>query len=459
MANFDPSTLATQLATAYTQQTQNLLTAQNKASQARSTALSKLQSSLQGFDTAMKALTTGKDGLAQLSAGFANTATGTAKADSTALPGSYQIFVEKLASSHQLAFKDVPAQDVSAWPAGPLNMSVNLANGSSFVVNLANADADSDGSLSQVELARAINQASGNAGSVTAQVITAGGQSQLSLSSGVSGEGGEISLDTSGIPAGALRSALEDPAKKLQLTAAQDAVVWMGAQGSGIQIKQGSNELTAIPGVSVTLKALSSGAPDVLTVAKDESATTAKVKSFVDAYNALEKSLSELTAAGKDGAASAAFATDAGVRSLRNRLNNILRQDFGGLALRDLGISADRNGQLSLDSSKLNKTLAAKPDALDQVFGKSSLSSGSGVLGAFSVAVDQWTNSVSGQIAQRKSSVQSQQKAIGERQTRLDNQYEQSYQRYLKQFTALQQVQAQMADTTSLFSSLSLPNS
>jgi len=454
MASIDPSTLATQLATAYTQSAQSLLTTQNTSSKATSTALTKLQTALQGFDSAMKTLS-GKKSLSQFSGAFGNTATGTAEVGAGALPGSYQVFVEKLASAHQVAFQNIPAEDVSAWPGGPLNMSVNLANGSNFVVNLANADADADGSLSQIELARAINQASGNGGNVTAQVVSAGGQSQLMLSSGVSGEGGKISLDTSGIPAGGLRTALEDPARQQELVAAEDAVVWMGAQGWGLQIKQGSNTLTAIPGVTITLKGLSSGAPDVLTVSKDDSATTANVQSFVDAYNALKKSLDDLTAPGKDGAASAAFTSDAGVRSLRSRLNNMLRQDFGGMSLRDLGVSADRNGQLSLDSAKLSKTLSANPDALDTVFGKASTTTNTGVLGGFSQLVDQWTNTTTGQIGQRKTSVAEQQKTLTDRQTRLDAQYDQAYTRYLRQFTALQEVQARLSDTSSLLGSLS----
>lgn len=452
MASIDPTTLATNLATAYTQSAQTLLAAQTKSSQATATALSKLQSALKAFDTALDGLSN-KKSLQQLTAAFGNSATGSAVASASALPGSYQIFVEKLASSHQVAYNDLPA--VPAWPSGPVNMTLRLDNGSNFVVDLSNADSDGDGTLSQIELARAINQASGNGGLVSAQVVSSGGQSQLTLSSGVSGEGGKITLDTSSLPAGALRTALEDPSKQVELKAAQDAVVWMGAQGTGLQIKQGSNELTAIPGVTVTLKSLSSGTPDTLTVTKDDSATTANVKSFVEAYNTLEKALDELTAVGKDGAASAAFASDAGVRSLRSRLNNILRQDFGGMTLRDLGISADRGGQLSLDSTRLNKTLAAKPDALDTVFGSTSSSAPKGVMGAFAGLLEQWTNGTSGQIQQRQASVQATQKALSARQTRLDAQYETMYQRYLKQFTALQEVQSRMSDTSSLLSSLS----
>src|SRR5690606_40822188 len=107
-------------------------------------------------------------------------------------------------------------------------------------------DTDSDGTISQAEIARAINQASDNQGKVIASVVTSGGQTQLLLTSAKTGEAGEISIDASGLPAGALRDALSNAR---ELTAAQDAVVRLGGQG-GIRMQQGSNTFTGIEGVS-----------------------------------------------------------------------------------------------------------------------------------------------------------------------------------------------------------------
>lgn len=450
MADISPTTMATQLATAYTQGTQSLLDTQSQAAQTTATGLTKLQSALSAFKTALASLAS-KPGqsVTQYSASASDTSVLSATASAKAQPTSTPLFVEQLATTHQVAYQDLPAV-----PAGPGSMSVQLANGSSFAVDLASADADGDGTLSQTEIARAINSSAN--GQATAMVVTVAGQTQLVLSSGVSGAGGEISLDTTGL-SGALKTALEDPAKKKVLVAAQDAVVWLGAQGSGVRLQQSSNTLSAIEGVSITLtKAQAAGsAPVTLTVARDDSATSAKLKSFVDAYNTLEKALDDLTAVGKDGAASGAFASDAGVRSLRNRLNNLLRQEVGGATLRSLGVSADRYGSLSLDNDKLSKALAADPTVLDTVLGNASTSSPSGVLGSMSQLMEGWTNSTSGQIKQRQTSVQTLQKNISARQTRLDTQYSQSYERYLKQFTQLQDLQTRLADTTSMFSSLS----
>src|SRR6218665_261931 len=450
MTTFDPATTASQLATSYTAGLQGLLTTQNKAATATSSALTKLQSALSAFNTALTTLSTKKT-LSQFSATPSTTGVLTATASAGAVPGSYPLFVEKVATSHQIAFTDLPA--LSPGVAGKITLN---QGGSPLVeVTLSDADFDGDGSLSYAEIARAINSASGNAGKVTASVMTVGGKSQLLLKSGVSGEAGALSLSANGDVASDLAAALNAP--PTEVVRAQDALVWLGAQGTGVRIQQSSNTLTAIEGVSVTLTAAqAAGAnPIVLQVAKDESATAANVQSFVDSYNPLTKVIDGLTTTGKDGAASPAFATDSGVRSLRPRLNSMLRQDFGGLALRDLGVSADRTGTLSLDKTKLTKTLTTSPDAMDTVFGKSSLTVSSGVLGGFNKIVAQWTNVPNGQLKQRQPSVDAIQKAIPVRQTRLDAQYDTLYDRYLKQFSILQTLESSMGNTTSMLSALS----
>lgn len=449
MAEINPTSMASSLATAYTQAAQDLLTTQTTRAQSTATALTKLKSALSTFNTALDTLSA-KKGMTQNSASFSSTV-GTATASASAQAGTYSFFVEQLATTSQVAFEDLPAVPVVL--GGPL--AVQLADGSTINLNLVAADTDSDGAISQSEIARAINQSSDNQGKVTATVVTTGSSTQLVLTAGQSGAAGAITLDTSGLPASALKTALDAPKV---MVAAQDAVVWLGAQGSGIRMQQGSNTFTSIPGVSMTFtRAMSAGdAPATLTVAADSSGTSANVQAFVDAYNALEKALDELTASGDSskGVAAAAFASDAGVRGLRSRLSSILRQDFNGLSLMDYGIKTNRDGSLTLDSSKLTKTLAANPDGLSEVFGSTSAASSSGVLGAFSSYVDLWTDSVSGQIKSRQDTVQRVQTSLTSKQTQLDDRFQRSYERYLKQFTALQALQSQMEQTTSIFDAL-----
>src|SRR5690606_12719451 len=239
------------------------------------------QSSLQSFNTALTTLS-GKKSMQQSAATFSATTHGSATASASAQAGTYSVFVEQIATAHQIAFEDLPAVPVAT--GGPI--TVNLGNGGSFAVNLAAADQDSDGTLSQAEIARAINQASGNGGTVTAGVVTVGGKTQMVLSSTRTGLEGAITLDASALPASDLKTALSG---SRELAAAQDAVVWLGPQGTGIELRQASNTFTAIDGVSMTFtQAMAAGAtPMTLTVAADESGTQGNVKAFVEAYNTL----------------------------------------------------------------------------------------------------------------------------------------------------------------------------
>ncbi|MBV5293583.1 MAG: flagellar filament capping protein FliD [Curvibacter lanceolatus] len=446
-----PSTTATQLATAYTQAAQSLLTRQTQSAQATATALTQLQTALSTFNSALSALNSNASGssLQQQSATLSSSGYASASATPTAQVGSYPLFVEQVATTHQLAFQDLPAVPVSL--GGPL--VVKLADGSNFTVDLVAADQNSDGTISQAEIARAINQAPNNGSKVTATTITVGSQTQLVLTAGQSGAANQISLDTSGLPPSNLQTALSN---STQITAANDAIVWLGAQGSGIKIQQSSNTVTALAGVTLTLtKAQQSGdAPLNLSVAADNSGTAANVKKFVDAYNALEKSLDTLTANGNENTTRAALASDPGVMALRSRLSNTLRQSFGGLSLMNFGLSVDRSGTVSLDSTKLQAALTTNPGGLDQVFGNASLSAPAGVLGTFQSVLKVWTDSSNGQIKQRQDTVQAQQKALTTRQSRLDDQYNQAYARYLAQFTQLQTLQSSMNDTTSLLANL-----
>ncbi len=449
MAEIDPVSLAYQLATAQVEAARQQVSLQTQRAEKTSRALDRLKSALSTFETALSELS-GSQGLRKFSTTFSATDVATATTTSKAQPGTYSFHVEQLATAHQIAFEDLPAVPVSS--GGPL--IVQLSDGTTINVDLLAADTDEDGVISQSEIARAINQAEDNAGRVIASVVTVGGKSQLLLTARDTGAASKISLDVSGLPAGALRSALENGH---ELVAAQDAVIWLGGL-NGIRIQQASNTFTGIEGVSVTFtRAMdASEQPVTLTVSADAGGTADSVQKFVNAFNTLLGVLDELTRSGnaEEGVEAAALASDASVRTLRSRLNQIIRQEFDGISLVDLGIKADRTGKLTLDRDRLEKRLASDPDALEIVFGSARITNRSGVLGALDEYLDVWLKSGSGLIATRKESVQSIQKNLTARQARIDMQFESYYQRYLAQFTQLQTLQSRMGETSGLFSSV-----
>ncbi|SCK17519.1 flagellar hook-associated protein 2 [Vogesella sp. LIG4] len=438
-----PSQIAQQLATSYVQDAQTLLNNQTQDATSTGKALTTLQSALQTFQSALTTLS-GKKTVIQQTATFSNTAVANASANGTAQAGNYSFFVSQLASANQVLFQGLPA---SAAASGKLGIS--LGDGTSLNVDLSTLG--SGGNFAPADLARAINQAAGNSGKVSASIVTVNGQAQLMLGAGNTGANSKITVDASLVGDAALKGALG--AAPTQLVPPQDAVAWLGAENIGIKIQQASNTYTGISGVSINFtQAMTSGsAPVSLTVAADNSGTAKNVQSFVDAYNALKTQLDNLTDTGDaaNNKSAAAFANDAGVRSLQSRLASLLRQSFNGQTLFQFGISADRNGTLSLNSSKLQTALAANPSGLDQLLGGSS-----GMLTGYQNYLNSWLGSVNGQIQQRQSSLSALQKVLGRRQDELSASYDSAYNRYLQQFSQLQALQTQMSQTTSSLSML-----
>ena len=67
--------------------------------------------------------------------------------------------------------------------------------------------------------------------------------------------------------------------------------------------------------------------------------------------------------------------------------------------------------------------------------------------------MNSWLNSANGLISTRQTSVQNITRSLGNRQARLQTQYTAAYDRYLRQFTALQSLQNQMSQTSDMFAS------
>lgn len=452
---YDPANSATALTDKYTVDIQKRITEQTTAATATSSALLNMKMALTSFTSSMLSLTSGKTVVTQ-GATLSDTTVGSATAAATATPGTYSVFVDKVATKNQISLSGLTGTSVPADGDGTLN--IKLANNTSFTVDLSKANTDGDTTLSPKEIAAAINAEPKNSG-VTASVITIGGVAKLVLSSSVSGEEGAVTLDTSAMAASDLKTALS--ATPAQLVAAQDAIIWVGGKptdptDTSNRIKQSSNTFSNIDGVKMTFtKAQASGdAPVTITVALDVSATTTNAQSFVTAYNKLKAVLDGLTDPGDPSkeVAGGTFSTDSGVRVLRDQLIRTLRETASG-SLATFGITSQRNGTLALDSTKLEAAVKANPTGLDKAIGNNSASAPSGIVGKLDKYIDTWT-STTGQLSQRETSLTKTQKALETRQTKFEADYKTMYDRYKAQFTELQTFQARMSQTTDMFDAL-----
>jgi flagellar hook-associated protein 2 len=456
---YDPINTATSLATKSTADAQQQLTAKTSAASATAAALTKLGSAISSFQTSLGSLGgLGKSILAQ-SATLSDNSVGSATAKSNASAGTYSLFVQQVATASKVSYDNVP----DATTAGG-TLSVSVGSATPFDVDLSAANTDG-GTLSVREIAAAINNASGNTGLVSAGVVTVptvdangtvtGSAMRLVLTSKTTGAANTVSLAFGAGVDSNLQGALTTPTSH---TDGKDAIVWLDGETTGTKLTQSSNTFTNIDGVSFTAThaQVSGDEPVTLTVGTDSSATATNAQAFVDAYNKLKSAVDAMLDPGDtaNSKAAGAFANDSGVKALQTRLVDLLRPAAGGMSLASYGITANRDGALTLDSTRLTKQLAMNPDGLDVLMGSASASGSSGVMGGLNTYLNLWSDSANGQIQQRTDANTKVQSDLSKRQDDLTTKYDDAYNRYLKQFTDLQTLQATMNNNVSMFDAI-----
>lgn len=461
MATYDPVSTAKALAESYVYARKSRLESNMASAQAKANALNTLKSSLSSFTAALNSLSS-KGGVVRLNATVSKESAASVTTSSTASAGNFQFDVKNLATAQQSLYElsALGLQDgvdkgdgTYDFPPQP-KVVVSLGDGGFFSVDLAQADQDGDGKLSPAEVARAVNAA--GSGKVSAAVMTVGGQQKLMLNAGKTGSEGAFTLHTfaagtSDADIASLLPGASGVAVAQQLSAAQDAKIQVGGS-SGIEVVQSSNTYTGIAGLAIDFKEAGSV---TVTVAKDEASTKANMQGFVEAFNTLVKTLDKQMLADGKGAAGA-LAGDASVRGLRNQLSNLLRADFGGQSLTAFGVNAQRDGTITLDADRFAKKVAANPQALEELLGKTNALEykRTGVLGKLETLTHSWANSSGGLLQGRQDSLQKLQAQYDKDQASISRAYDQAYQRYLLQFSNLAGLEERMSGTSNMLNSL-----
>lgn len=433
--SIDPSTLATQMAGFDIQAMQAAIKKQSSSLTAQRTALSSLRSALTTFRSAISAMNTSSSTVLKNSASMNQEGIATITASAAARKGNYSLNVTQLATAQQTGYGDLTDDSIKN-ASGTLSISVN---GQSI-------DVEMDGLNSLKDFAAAVNKAefpddgSGERAGVTASLVRTDGKVMLMLSSDQTGEKNQIALDTSRLSDPALFDGGEEISK------AQNAKFTLGS--SATVLESSSNTLdNLVEGVSIQLTGTTQkDKPLVISIDTDASGTQEQVQAFVDAYNTLKDSLKELTASGSGGKTRGAFAGDASMSSLTSELSNMLRGTFGEQNMTKFGITADKDGKLKLDAEVLKTQLKKDPQAMTDFF-----NGDSGLLKTMDKSMDKYLSTTSGLLKGREETLDREQKDIDTKTEKMQNRYDSSYNRYLKQFTQLQQIMAQMNNTMSMF--------
>ncbi|MCF7967407.1 MAG: flagellar filament capping protein FliD [Methylobacter tundripaludum] len=371
----------------------NLVTAEGSAAvkrlDTREAKLTTQISSYGSLKSAMSSFQTSLAGLKNLStfqkvtATSSDTSTIAASATSNANLGSYNVEVKQLAKSQTLASTTFSSA-TSTVGTGTLTIKFGTTTYDPLTdIYTGFAQDGNKGTLSLTidstnntlaGVSEAINKAKAG---VTAVVITDTTGSRLVLNSTETGESSsmEISVtdddlnntDTSGLSALAFNAAATN---MTQHQASQDAKLAI----NGLDIQSASNTVnTALKGLSLTLQQAQPGKIVTVGVSQNNTDIASAVDSFVKGYNDLVKVVNPLAtfdaATQKGGLLQGDATLSSAMAQIRSELGSMVSGLTGSAkSLADIGITTQKDGTLTLNSTKLNSQLASNRSGVTAVF-------------------------------------------------------------------------------------------
>jgi flagellar hook-associated protein 2 len=436
-SGMDTDSMVTQLLAAESTGRTRLAQKQVQAEQRIST-LSAIQTKLATLKSATAAMQSVTNWVPTQTVESSDPATATATRTGGAGAGSYTIDVKSLASSSQKTFTfNSPSAD------GTLTFGTTSVN--------INAGASIDDAVT------AINQAGGDVIAVNAQGKLVVSSAKTGAASTFAASGDALTLDSERL--------------------GKDATFTV--DGGPLQSSATNAVTGGLPGVDLNLKKLGSAGITVGAPGPDKDALTAKVKAFVDAYNAvLDATKTATTEQPVKGANSTAdlkkgtLFADQGLVRMASQLRNGISGDIPGLSgalksLGDLGIStgaatgaATLNadavaGKLTFDETKFKAALTSNPSDVRALLGATA--GVDGFAQKFQSILTPLTASGSGiadRIDQQNNSLSTLKKSLTKFDERLATRETQLRKQFSAMETALAAAQARQSDLSAQLSRL-----
>ncbi|MDO7596245.1 MAG: flagellar filament capping protein FliD [Pseudomonadota bacterium] len=447
-SGIDIESLVTKLIAAEGQPATNRLNKKEATWQADLSAYGSLKSALSSFQSAVKALNDPADFLGRTSTS-SNTEVFSATADQTAVPGKYDIEVIQLAESAKSRSGNFTSAD-EVVGAGSLAISLGA--------DTFNITVDSENNT-LAGLRDAINAASDNPG-ITASIINVDGGSRLVLTSDKLGSANTIGIvasDDDGMPEDTAGLSRLATINLTTVQAAQDAIINVDSQA----VTRDSNTFSdVISGVKFTLDSASPGTVESLSIGLDKGALIKNVNSFVKAYNSLADTMANLSSFNADTGAAGTLLGDSALRSVQSKISETLSSSISGLgfgSLVSIGITTNDEGNLEVDSAKLDSVMTADYTAVSQLF-----SSENGLAKSLDSLLERYISS-DGILTARQDGLQTNIDALDGDREQLNRRLASLDERYRAQFTAMDILVAQLTSLGDYLSqqlaSLPEPNS
>ncbi|MBK1674897.1 hypothetical protein CKO35_16715 [Ectothiorhodospira shaposhnikovii] len=408
-----------------------------------------LKSALADFNKALEALSKPAD-FRTVTARAGNDSVLDVAASRDAPAGTYDVEVQQLAQAQRLTTRAGLFGDnfTANTQLGSGDLRITLADGKQEVIRLESATTTLE------SLQKEINRQSSH---LRASVVDDGDNGQrLIITSNRSGAESAISRIEveNAVPTSALLNELAFDASALsgddppvsggfaQLRAGQDALALV----DGMQVRRSNNNFDdVIDGVRMTLQDLGTSR---VSVTESQGAAREAIEGFVEAYNTLLGHFSELGAYNPDTRVSGPLNGDSTLRIVQSRLAQVVSgmggSEAGGIrSLGEIGISTQRDGSLGLDIFKLDEQIAGNWNGVVDLFTHEQ----NGIAGRLGAIVEEFTGRDS-IINTRTDTLQESLRGLADQRTQLDVRMERTEARLIAQFTAMDQVVAQMNQTS-----------
>jgi len=366
---------------------------------------------------------------------------------SLAAPGSHSIKVESLARAQRSVsggFSNV----TSPLNGGdtPFSISITVGPvGNQTTTNIAIPVEDTN--LSAV--ARQINQSSAG---ISAQVLDTGvveaaDRYRLVLT-GKPGEENQFSVSTT----------LDTPSELAFLTAADQTATNASVVVNGVRINRTTNSIDdVIPGVTLELQAVMADAASI-SIARDATGIKDKIRNIVQSYNDMVSDFGILSgpkSKDEDDIFSGSLRGDSTIRSVLGQVRQILfgeSQTRGDkiATFRDLGVSVNKEGVVTLDESVLDAAVANNFEQVVQALaGRQTVTENDTTvikrgLGADLSAKLRELMGPSGPIVNQSTSAESQVRRYEAQLEALETRMEKILERYTKQFASMESLVGQL---------------
>ena len=263
-----------------------------------------------------------------------------------------------------------------------------------------------------------------------------GGASRLSLQLGIARA--DSTTGSLGTPTVSI------PGRARELQQGRDAIVRVDGQ----EYTRSTNTITdAIAGVTLGLTVAEAGTSIDVVIERDTKGAIDAVTKFKDAYNAVRTFFDEQRVVG-----SPLYANSL-LRGMVNGFTTALRTEVASNTsysrLTQAGLTLDRGGMLTLDTSKLTSAFSSKPLEIEALFGLS------GVGTAFVTATDLATQYGTGTISAQKLTIDGAKTRLKSRQADAQRRLDARREQLVAQFTRMEQAMARItAQGSSLTSQL-----